>query len=182
MRIWLRCCLIVIVFLTTEALAQEMICVKGNASKEIKRILVDTEAPSNLAVHGVNDPAAYVQSLKERYELYLLKNGFDIVERSKVKRLLDEQKFSTSGLTDNEKTYKIGKLLEADAILFIRITWYADGDYDEHLKLVDVVTGRSVCIGKFSKKSETEKGLIPNQNREQIIAEMVRKLFERQNK
>lgn len=85
MGVWLRCCLIVFVFLTTEAVAQEMICVKGNASKEIKRILVDAETPSTLAGLGVNDPAAYVQSWKERYELYLLKNGFDVIERSKVK-------------------------------------------------------------------------------------------------
>lgn len=183
MGTWLRCCLIVIILLATESMAQEISCKKSTLSAEIKKILVDAETPSNLAALGDEDPVAYMQSWKERYELYLLKNGIDIIERRNVKRLLAEQEFSATGLTNSETIYKIGKLLEADAILFLRITWFGDSGFDEHLKLVEVATGRSVCIGKFSisNNKTMKEGLTPNQIREQTIKEMVRQLFEQQS-
>ena len=117
----LRYCLVAIILLASESVAQEISCKKNTGSTEIRKILVDAETPSNLAALGDDDPAAYMQSWKERYELYLLKNGIDVIERNKIKRLLEEQKFNAAGLTNSETINKIGKLLEADAILFLRI-------------------------------------------------------------
>lgn len=164
-------------------MAQEINCNKNTASTEIRKILVDAETPSNLAALGDDDPIAYMQSWKERYELYLLNNGIDVIERNKMKRLLEEQQFNATGLTNSETINKLGKLLDADAILFLRITWFGDSGFDEHVKLVDVITGRSVCVGKFSISNNklTKEGLTPNQAREQIINKMVKQLSKQQS-
>ena len=54
------------------------------------------------------------------YELHSTQ-CFRMIERDRLKSLLDESKLGRSGLTDPSKTKQIGKLLGVDAILFVNL-------------------------------------------------------------
>lgn len=53
----------------------------------------------------------------------LVKSGrFDMVERDKIDRVIQEQKFQLSDLVDNAKAVEVGKLLGAEGVVFGSIT------------------------------------------------------------
>lgn len=54
-------------------------------------------------------------SHQEKMENGLLQNGFLLVDRSRLKALLQERSFAEKGITDNSRT--IGKLLGADIVV-----------------------------------------------------------------
>lgn len=58
----------------------------------------------------------------EALEPYLLKAGYDLIERSQVSQLLQEQSFSNSGAVDPATAEKLGKLLGVNALVVGQVT------------------------------------------------------------
>jgi len=114
-------------------------------------------------------PEFYANFYQSSWENALLEAGYNVITRSKIEAILDEQRLSLVGLTNEQMMSKVGKLVEADGILFYyKTTWAMDftteamsekkksyiaewgdafGDiesmdaYHERFKLVDVSTG-----------------------------------------
>lgn len=68
---------------------------------------------------------------------------FNLIERKNLDEVLKEQELQLSGLTDSESVVEVGKLLNADVILFGSIT-EAAGQFNITAKLIDVETGKTI--------------------------------------
>jgi len=107
--------------------------------------VVDFQGP----VRSGSQIATYLQS-------YLLNTGyFDLLEREKLKRILDEQDLGLSGVVDRATAVKVGKLLGVQAMIFGEVTTY---EVERDQLGVDKVekevgTGRYEYISKKDKKT-----------------------------
>jgi len=85
---------------------------------------------------------------------------FDIIERDKINRILEEQNMSMSGVMDEETAVEIGKLLGVDAMIFGEVTQYEvppDKEITQKVKKRKF-TGRYKTVEKKDKKTgETKK-------------------------
>lgn len=71
-------------------------------------------------------------------------NCFDIVERKKLRRIIEEQQFQMSDLASPEKARKVGTILNVDAILTGSIATQKDS-YIVNFSLIDVERGRIIA-------------------------------------
>ncbi len=126
----------------------------------------------------------YSINIEEALTYQLFKTGaFDIVERRKINRLLEEHNLSLSGLVDETSTVEIGKLLGSTVLIFGRISkneykeetsrsdeqedfegnkyhvYYRSGSYSlgVNIRLVDVNTGKILFTKTFeaSRRART---------------------------
>lgn len=117
-----------------------------------KRHVAVLNLNSRLTNEGI-DPETIMETLESR----LVEIGeFKLVERSVLKKILEEQKLELSGLTENEAT-KIGKLSQADKVITGSLS-KSGGRYVLLIKSVDVASGEIDISDQIS--SFTSKGLI----------------------
>ena len=96
--------------------------------------------------------------------------GFDVLDRNHIKRILEEQKLSMSGLVDPRTIKKVGKLAGTDILITGTITPFGDS-IRLACKAIDTETGRVIASarGDIAKTatiadllklgvSDTEKG------------------------
>ncbi|MGB7569929.1 MAG: CsgG/HfaB family protein, partial [Chitinivibrionales bacterium] len=103
-----------------------------------------------LAAHSpLGDSAKDSDLWQQIYETLLLMHKFNVITRSKINSLLDEQKLSISGLTNEKESYKIGKLVSADAVLFVTVIESSDSTVWETIRLIKVETGEIAFMGKL---------------------------------
>ena len=113
----------------------------------------------NIALIAVNgdksatgNVSTYVQTLLEEE---LGKSGkFDLVERNRVKEVVEEVAFQQSGLTDQGSAVEIGKHLNVDQLIFVQ-THRIYPDYELTLKVVDVASNRILRVEKTSLGQKT---------------------------
>jgi len=79
-------------------------------------------------------------SMSVVFEKYLLDAGYQIVERSKVQRVLSEQHLQLTGAVDPTQAISIGKLLGVDALLMGSVTVFKSSTKEFYL--VDMVSTR----------------------------------------
>jgi hypothetical protein len=77
----------------------------------------------------------------------LMKKGYKVIERSRVKAILKEQEFQASDLADPQGAAKAGKILNVPAVLMIDIPKYGSEKLNMSAKLVDVQTAEILWIG-----------------------------------
>jgi TolB-like protein len=110
--------------------------------------------------NGYND---LTKNLYEHLTIYFAQKGLQVVERSKLNNVLQEQKISYSGVMDISTAQKLGKLVGAQAVLVGSISDLRD-DVSLNARLVDVETGTflTAALVKLQKtpavKSMLEKG------------------------
>jgi curli biogenesis system outer membrane secretion channel CsgG len=102
-------------------------------------------------------------SLSEFVSFELSKiNGFTLVEREKIDKVLSEQALGLTGAVDIETAAKVGKLLGADAVLLSQVVelkrdefFEEDEAYDGKIfiRLVDTSTGEILFYSKGVGKS-----------------------------
>ncbi len=95
----------------------------------------------------------------EGYEHLFLAYGFDVVERNKIEKILDELNLSDLGLIDDENAVHAGKMLAAQAVCLIEVTtvdgeYYEPPDptvsiYSETIKVIVVESGQVAFTGMF---------------------------------
>ncbi len=92
---------------------------------------------------------SFEQRNADKLELMLLRLGYNCVDRSKLEKILTEQKLSLSGVTV-ENAKNIGKLLAADAVVIVTIPdtgWFSEQNMsftNISVKAVSVRTGSIV--------------------------------------
>ncbi|MBI5574513.1 MAG: hypothetical protein HY919_08210 [Elusimicrobia bacterium] len=85
--------------------------------------------------------------IQEKLIAGLSKDGkFQIIERENIDKIIAEQKFQATGITDIETAVRIGKLANVDAMIFGSITQYGRTIYPRaklniNLRVVDIETG-----------------------------------------
>jgi NAD kinase len=92
----------------------------------------------------------------------LLRYGYDVVERAKLEKILKEFKLSSSGMVDDSKAVKVGKLAGADAIIIGNDeTISRSSDNLKHLvlKLLDTETGSVMIAMKLPYKAEISEAI-----------------------
>lgn len=123
---------------------------------------------------GVNRTQQQVNGLADMLSVELFNSGcFIIVERSKVEKVIREQHFQMSGLTDTQRK-KIGGILKVDAIVTGTINFiprdtrygsdysskYDVGEYNVDIRLVSVNTGEWLSVAGGEQKGCTERELM----------------------
>lgn len=119
----------------------------------------------NLEINGSNIGIVYVSGyeagISEGYiSTEFLKKGANVIERARIKSILDEQKLQLSGLTDTENAIKIGALANVDYVFLADISMptitnnasWRDNTWQTVSisfagKLVDVETGSVLMSG-----------------------------------
>ena len=73
--------------------------------------------------------------------------GFDVLDRNHIKRILEEQKLSLSGLTDPSAIKKIGKLAGSDILITGTITPFGDS-IRVSCKAIDTTTAKVISSAR----------------------------------
>jgi len=101
-----------------------------------------------------------------------VEDSFELVERAKLDKILQEQKLKLTGLADQEKAVQVGKLLGAQ-IMIIGKTFTMDKHLIFVTKLVGVETGR--VKGSISKAEPTTDMSEAIFKMSEGVAELIRK-------
>lgn len=106
-----------------------------------------------------HDKSVGMVSLESLTTAIVESGQFNVVEREKIKTVLKELAFGSSGLTDSQKINKLGKLLNADVIL---TGTFADvgGEWNVNLRLINVSTG--VIVSAIEEKTSFKEILPEN--------------------
>jgi len=67
--------------------------------------------------------------------------GIKVVERQQLSRILDEQEFQLSGITDENSAVEVGTILNAQQMIVGSFTKHSGG-FELNGRLVDVATGK----------------------------------------
>ena len=117
--------------------------------------LLYSENPS-LAILPFSTDESLQKDANTVYELFTTKvsrtNTFNVLERSRVNQLLDEQKFAVSDLVENNKVIKIGRLLSTRGVVLGSLTMLGP-QYYVVIRLVDINTGLIEFAGSVSAKN-----------------------------
>ena len=139
----------------------------ASAQNRLRIAIIDLDA-------GVNRIQQQVNGLADMLSVELFNSGcFTIVERSKVEKVIREQHFQMSDLTDAQRQ-KIGGILEVDAIVTGTINFiprdtrygsdhsskYDVGEYNVDIRLVSVNTGEWLSVAGGEQKGCTERELM----------------------
>lgn len=137
------------------------------AQNRLRIAIIDLDA-------GVNRTQQQVNGLADMLSVELFNSGcFTIVERSKVEKVIREQHFQMTDLTDAQRQ-KIGGILEVDAIVTGTINFiprdtrygsdhsskYDVGEYNVDIRLVSVNTGEWLSVAGGEQKGCTERELM----------------------
>lgn len=108
------------------------------------------------------------------WEKRILKSGFDLVTRNKIEAIVNEQALQLSGLTDNDKIYKVGKIVGADAVLFVEdyIIDEFSSMWQYEIQLVAVNTTQVLFISNFTAfMTHAEHLKLLNENDYELLQE-----------
>ncbi|WP_321493397.1 CsgG/HfaB family protein [uncultured Desulfobacter sp.] len=104
----------------------------------------------------------------DAFETALLKTGAKIVERPKIKKVLDEMQFSYTGNVDEDQLKEIGKLTNSDAIVIGMIRAFANAEFKDKekpdkptkcttisfsVKAIEIETGEILWKGSITKST-----------------------------
>lgn len=81
---------------------------------------------------------------------------FKVVEREKIRRLIDEQSFQMSGMTDSDQAAEIGRLLNVEKIMVGTVTRLGNANLI-NIRMVDVQSGLVVLAEKVECRGGEEK-------------------------
>ena len=95
-------------------------------------------------------------------------NRFDLVERSRIEKVMKEQRFQVSGLVDESHAVEVGKLLGAEAVIFGGVTSVSQTKIDKFaydvmktevgidVRVVNVTTGKVVLASAATGVTENK--------------------------
>ncbi|MDH5656586.1 MAG: CsgG/HfaB family protein [Spirochaetia bacterium] len=142
------------VLLSCTSKTEAIVINPGAAKYKVKTIVVfpfENMNEKKFRSHYPNAPQVVYESL----ETYFLGLNVQIADRNHVDKILKEIRFSGSGLTDSDGK-RIGKMLDADAVIIGKITSYVQGAgvHDTTGKLENTRFGFSI------KAIHVESGMI----------------------
>lgn len=87
--------------------------------------------------------------------------GLEIVERTLLDKVLEEQRLGTSGALDPRQAREVGRLLGVDAIVTGTFTQMADRRVEVHARLIDSHTARILGAATARVEKEWEEDQMP---------------------
>jgi len=112
----------------------------GYDFSRVKRVAV-------VQITGPLEGRAEEEYISDSFKFEFFKRGYDVVERSQVDAILDEQKFQRSGVTTDEGAAEAGRILNVDAVMVANLARYGER-ITLTSKLIDVETGVEVWMAK----------------------------------
>ena len=105
---------------------------------------------------GINISKGDAKALTQRLTSEIIKLGvYQVLERSEMKELLEEQKFQYSGCVDLKCAVELGKILGAKYMVVGSISKLGK-TYSIDSRLIDVKTSESFISGSYSMKGEID--------------------------
>lgn len=90
---------------------------------------------------------AVKNQISDMFVMELMKRGYTVVERARVKAILKEQEFQASDLTSAQGAAKVGEILNVPAVMVIDIPQYKE-KMSMSAKLIDVETAAILWLGQ----------------------------------
>lgn len=88
---------------------------------------------------SVEDKEAAESSL---YQNLIASGKYKIIERSRIKHILEEQRFQMTGVTDPAKVVKIGKVLGVEKLITTTIYMKGEFQFTLNISVIDVATAQ----------------------------------------
>jgi len=105
---------------------------------------------------GINVSGGDAKALTQRLTSEMIKlEVYQVLERSEMKRLLEEQKFQYSGCVDIKCAVEVGKMLGAKYMVVGSIS-KVGRTYSIDSRLIDVETSESYVSGSYSMRGEID--------------------------
>lgn len=105
---------------------------------------------------GINVSEVEAKALTQKLTTELIKVGeYIVLERSEMKKVLDEQKFQYSGCVDTKCAVEIGMMLGAKYIVVGSVS-KVGSTYSIDSRLINVKTGESYQSAEFNHKGEID--------------------------
>ena len=99
-----------------------------------------------------NGKGGYDFASSDKLAMYLMENGFTVIERTQVEAIFNELSLSLTGALKKEDLNRIGHMLNIDAIVFGTINWkYLPG------RTAITIYGGASKEGRFETESMTAK-------------------------
>jgi len=133
----------------------------------------------NILSGPVNSKDVIAESV-DVFSMELFDAGINVIDRTLVDKVLSEQKMSLSGLMENEDYQKIGKLVNADAILWGSISLVKQigrRQAEISVRLIDVGTG-TVVYTSIGEKSDIWGARDVTAFKKELMSEASKKLTE----
>ena len=106
---------------------------------------------------GINVSEGDAKALTQRLTSEMITLGlYQVLERSEMKRLLEEQKFQYSGCVDLKCAVELGKMLGAKYMVVGSIS-KVGSTYSIDSRLIDVETSESYASGSYSHRGDIDK-------------------------
>lgn len=90
------------------------------------------------------------------FEKYLLGAGYQLVERSKVRKVMSEQHFQLTGAVDPTQAVSLGKILGVDALLLGSVTVFKEST--QQMYVVETISTRQEPIVTRKQREMLVKG------------------------
>ncbi|MEW5693247.1 MAG: GNA1162 family protein [Candidatus Hydrogenedentota bacterium] len=120
--------------------------------------------------------------VSESFVVQLLKIGrYEVIERTRIDQILNEQKFSQLNIVDQETAIKIGKIAGVDAVLIGTVTEYRDmwegetpPEVGANVRLIDIETGAILWAASehFRGDDASVQLLVKRQERWKVVTDI----------
>jgi TolB-like protein len=110
-----------------------------------------------LDLEGKNVEQSKAEAVTDLLRTELFNTGsFKVVERQKVRQILDEQRFQSSGMTDTDRAAEIGRLLNVQKIMIGTVTQLGS-THIINTRIVDVQSGAVVLAEAIERRGGEEE-------------------------
>ncbi len=109
-----------------------------------------------LPLSSINVSGSDAQAITSLFETALVKTGvFNVIEQNQIKAILDAQRFSLQGCTDESCAVEVGKLLAAEQIVIGELSRVGNR-FILNAKIIDVQQGKNIRADNVSASSLEE--------------------------
>ena len=110
-----------------------------------------------LDLEGKNVDQSKAEAVTDLLRTELFNTGsFKVVERQKVRQILEEQRFQSSGMTDTDRAAEIGRLLNVQKIMIGTVTQLGS-THIINTRIVDVQSGAVVLAEAIERRGGEEE-------------------------
>ncbi len=103
-------------------------------------------------VTGANGNRVAQNEIADRLAMELFKRGFNVIERTQIENVLEEQDFQATDLTSAVGAVEMGRILNVQAVVIANVPEMGDR-IAMTAKMVDVKTGSMLWMGEATGKS-----------------------------
>jgi len=126
--------------------------VNFNVSKYEKVAIVDVAG----AIYGEGVKG----QISDLFTMELVRKGYSVIERARIQKLIEEQKFQASDLASEAGAAKAGKFLNVPAVILVSIPKYGEEKMSMTAKMIDVEEGNIIWIGEGSGSTNKTLGTV----------------------